>query len=86
MRKLRRTQQEKDAEQREIRKLNNAIIKELDAPGGYYSPIMEAFVTAEGVLYPREYLEDNRLTRYIPSRNKPDEHRQSMDRQERRRT
>jgi hypothetical protein len=72
---------DREMEQRELKKLKDNIIKELEADGGHYSLLSESFITKDGVSYPREYLEDNKLTRFIPE----DLRGKSMDRQRRER-
>lgn len=62
-----RPARDREAEDREIKKLKDAIIKELEAPGAYWSVGQDALVTKSGTVYPREYLEDAHLTRYIPA-------------------
>lgn len=59
----------REAEQREIKKLKESIIKELET-GGRWSPMLDAFVASSGTTYPREYLEDANLTRFIPDEYK----------------
>lgn len=65
MSKLFRNQKEREAEQREIKRLKEGIVREIQR-GGFFNPRIEAFVTKTGNIYSREFLEDYNLTRFIP--------------------